>query len=153
MDENLLFKSNLMAEKALLNNYEDDLLVDFDRAYCIFQSLVESCRKLHGIGLAATVFGSARLKEDHRYYQLARELGSCLAKSGYAVITGGGPGIMEAANRGAKESEGLSIGCNIILPFEQTANPYLDICLEFDYFFVRKLYISEKFHCLLVKRR
>ena len=84
---------------------------------------------------------SARLAlpRDHRYYQLAREVGRELAQSGYAVITGGGPGIMEAANRGAQEGGGLSIGCNIILPHEQEPNAYLDRCIEFDYFFVRKV--------------
>ena len=146
MNNNLSSQSKRLAEKALLKGAADDLLADFDRAYYIFQSLVDSCRKLHGIGSAVTVFGSARLQEDHRYYTLARELGSCLAKSGYAVMTGGGPGIMEAANRGAKESGGFSVGCNIILPFEQGANPYLDLCLEFDYFFVRKIMLR-KYSC------
>jgi uncharacterized protein (TIGR00730 family) len=86
-----------------------------------------------------TVFGSARFPPGHRYYEMARELGSLLAKSGYAVITGGGPGIMEAANRGAKEAGGASLGCNIVLPKEQHANPYLDRFIEMDHFFVRKV--------------
>lgn len=86
-----------------------------------------------------TVFGSARFDEDHRYYQLARETGAALAKAGYAVMTGGGPGIMEAANRGAKEAGGLSFGCNITLPFEQTPNPWLDKFIEFEHFFIRKV--------------
>ena len=136
-------QSHSLAEAALLRGAADDLLADFDRAYYIFQSLVDSCRQLYDIGLAVTVFGSARLKEDHRYYHLARELGSCLAKSGYAVMTGGGPGIMEATNRGAKEAGGLSIGCSITLPHEQGTNPYLDRSLEFDYFFVRKIMLRK----------
>ena len=86
-----------------------------------------------------TVFGSARFQEDHRYYQLARETGAALAKAGYAVMTGGGPGIMEAANRGAREAGGVSIGCNIKLPFEQEPNPYLDKFIEFEHFFIRKV--------------
>lgn len=86
-----------------------------------------------------TVFGSARFAPGHRYYELARQLGSQLAQAGYAVMTGGGPGIMEAANRGAKEAGGLSLGCNIILPKEQSANPYLDRFIEMDHFFVRKV--------------
>jgi uncharacterized protein (TIGR00730 family) len=86
-----------------------------------------------------TVFGSARFKPGHRYYEMARELGKELAKAGYAVMTGGGPGIMEAANRGAKEAGGLSLGCNIILPMEQSANPYLDRFIEMEHFFVRKV--------------
>jgi hypothetical protein len=86
-----------------------------------------------------TVFGSARFPEDHRYYRLAREVGRRLAEAGYAVITGGGPGIMEAANRGAKETGGLSVGCNITLRREQAPNAYLDDFVQFDHFFVRKV--------------
>jgi uncharacterized protein (TIGR00730 family) len=86
-----------------------------------------------------TVFGSARFKEGHPHYELARATGNALAKAGYAVMTGGGPGIMEAANRGAKEGGGLSLGCNIELPFEQKPNPYLDKFIEFEHFFIRKV--------------
>jgi uncharacterized protein (TIGR00730 family) len=88
---------------------------------------------------AVTVFGSARTPVDHPSYALARELGACVGRAGYAVITGGGPGIMEAANRGAREAGALSIGCNIELPHEQPANPYLDIQLRFRHFFARKV--------------
>lgn len=117
----------------------DDLLVDFDRAVKVFNEFVSGCRGLYEIGPAVTVFGSARFKEDHRYYQMARELGRKLAENGFAVITGGGSGIMEAANRGAKEAGGISVGCNIELQKEQIINPYVDITLNFDYFFVRKV--------------
>jgi uncharacterized protein (TIGR00730 family) len=86
-----------------------------------------------------TVFGSARVVDDHRYYALARETGAELAHSGFTVITGGGPGVMEAANRGAKEAGGRSVGVNIVLPHEQVTNPYLDVVLTFRYFFVRKV--------------
>jgi uncharacterized protein (TIGR00730 family) len=86
-----------------------------------------------------TVFGSARFSEDHPYYQLARETGAALARAGYAVMTGGGPGIMEAANRGAREAGGFSLGCNIRLPHEQEPNPYLDKFIEFEHFFIRKV--------------
>ncbi|UCD68114.1 MAG: TIGR00730 family Rossman fold protein [Betaproteobacteria bacterium] len=86
-----------------------------------------------------TVFGSARFGEDHEYYKLARDMGRELAKMGYAVMTGGGPGLMEAANRGAKEASGLSLGCNIQLPSEQKPNPYLDKFIKFEHFFVRKV--------------
>jgi uncharacterized protein (TIGR00730 family) len=86
-----------------------------------------------------TVFGSARIRPDHEYYELARRMGAELARAGYAVMTGGGPGIMEAANRGAREAGGLSIGCNIQLPSEQQPNPYLDRFIQFDHFFVRKV--------------
>jgi uncharacterized protein (TIGR00730 family) len=127
-----------LAEEALLRG-SDDLLVDFDRAFRVFQEFVNGCRNLHDVGLAVSVFGSARFLETHPHYQKARELGRALAERGYAVITGGGPGIMEAANRGAREGGGLSVGCNIVLPHEQKPNPYLDRSLSFDYFFVRKV--------------
>jgi len=117
----------------------DDLLVDFDRAFRMFQEFVTGCRALYDIGPAITVFGSARFKEDHRYYRLARDLGAALARCGYTIVTGGGPGIMEAANRGARDAGGLSVGCNIVLPHEQKPNPYLDRTLRFDHFFVRKV--------------
>ena len=91
------------------------------------------------MGPCITIFGSARFKEDHPYYELARRMGGAVSRLGFTVMTGGGPGIMEAANRGAKDAGGRSIGCNIILPFEQKPNPYLDEMLEFRYFFVRKI--------------
>jgi uncharacterized protein (TIGR00730 family) len=100
---------------------------------------VRGFEHLGGLGRCVTVFGSARFKEDHPYYELARSLGQALARSGFAVMTGGGPGIMEAANRGAREGGGVSIGCNIQLPMEQEGNPYLDRFVEFEYFFVRKV--------------
>ena len=127
-----------LAEAAFLRG-TDDLLLDFDRAVTVFNEFVSGCRALYDIGPAVTVFGSARFGEDHRYYQMARALGQELAERGFAVITGGGPGIMEAANRGAKEAGGLSIGCNIELPHEQEPNPYIDRSLDFNYFFVRKV--------------
>ncbi len=96
-----------------------------------------------------TVFGSARFPEDHPHYELARKTGRRLAEEGFAVMTGGGPGIMEAANRGAKEAGGLSIGCNIALPQEQDPNPYLDHFIEFEHFFVRKVMLV-KYSCAFV---
>jgi len=88
---------------------------------------------------AVTVFGSARTPAEHPDYALVRELGACLGRAGYAVITGGGPGLMEAANRGARDVGALSVGCNIELPHEQALNPYLDIGLRFRHFFARKV--------------
>jgi uncharacterized protein (TIGR00730 family) len=96
-------------------------------------------RSLHFVGPCVTVFGSARFREDHPYYQLARAVGARLAEVGFTVMTGGGPGIMEAANRGAKEANGLSIGCNIELPEEQEPNRYLDRWITFRHFYIRKL--------------
>ncbi|MBX3379643.1 MAG: TIGR00730 family Rossman fold protein [Phycisphaeraceae bacterium] len=96
-------------------------------------------RSLHFVGPCITVFGSARFEPGHMYYELAREVGSKIAGLGLTTMTGGGPGIMEAANRGAKEAGGRSIGCNIILPHEQKPNPYVDQFVDFRYFFVRKV--------------
>ena len=94
---------------------------------------------LEPLGDAVSVFGSARTRPDEPEYELSRRVGACLARSGFAVITGGGPGLMEAANRGARETGGRSVGLNIRLPHEQFANPYLDVQLRFDHFFVRKV--------------
>jgi uncharacterized protein (TIGR00730 family) len=96
-------------------------------------------RALHFVGPCVTVFGSARFPPGHRWYEVAREIGRRLAASGFTVLTGGGPGIMEAANRGAREGGGVSIGCNIELPTEQRPNDWLDRFVEFRYFFVRKV--------------
>lgn len=90
-----------------------------------------------------TVYGSARFRDGHPYYALAREMGRALAENGFTVMTGGGPGVMEAANRGAKEAGGLSVGCNIILPFEQKLNPYVDRKVEFEFFFTRKVILRK----------
>ena len=108
-------------------------------AFKILKELIKGFRALHFVGPCATVFGSARFKEDHRYYQLAREVGGELARAGFTVMTGGGPGIMEAASRGAKEAGGKTVASVINLDFEDEPNPWLDRSVEFDYFFVRKL--------------
>ena len=100
-------------------------------------------RHLHFVGPCITIFGSARFPESHRYYQLARTIGAEIAREGFTVMTGGGPGIMEAANRGAKDVGGRSIGCNITLPMEQAPNPWLDQFIDFRYFFVRKLMLAK----------
>ncbi len=105
----------------------------------VFAEFIRGFRALHFTGPCVTVFGSARFGEDHPYYALAREVGAELARNGFGVMTGGGPGIMEAANRGARDEGGLSLGCNIELPMEQVPNPYLDRFVEFNYFFVRKV--------------
>jgi uncharacterized protein (TIGR00730 family) len=108
------------------------------RSLRILGEFVEGFDALAGIGPAVSIFGSARVRRSDPQYRLARRLGARLVKEGFAVITGGGPGIMEAANRGAQEAGGLSIGLNIELPFEQDPNPYVDLGIEFRYFFVRK---------------
>jgi uncharacterized protein (TIGR00730 family) len=109
------------------------------RAFRIFWEFMRGFRALHFIGPCVTVFGSARFGEGHRYYDLSREVGHELAELGFTVMTGGGPGIMEAANRGAKDAGGRSIGVNVVLPEEQRPNPYVDKVVTFRYFFVRKV--------------
>lgn len=115
----------------------------------IHDEFAHAFTELHGIGPAVTVFGSARFKETHPYYQLARAVGAELAKVGLATFTGGGPGIMEAANRGAHEAGGESYGLNIILPHEQCENPYTDKSIEFRYFFTRKVCLV-KYSCAFI---
>jgi uncharacterized protein (TIGR00730 family) len=104
----------------------------------VTRELFRAVRGLHFVGPCITVFGSARFQENHKYYQAAVEFGRRIAQIGFTTMTGGGPGIMEAANRGAFEAGGMSVGCNIKLPFEQHSNPYLHKSLTFDYFFTRK---------------
>jgi uncharacterized protein (TIGR00730 family) len=114
--------------------------VDSDpwRALRILSEFVEGFDALAAVGPAVTIFGSARVSEDEPVYDLARTIARKLAESGFASITGGGPGVMEAANRGCREGGALSVGCNIELPHEQGLNPYVDLGVEFRYFFARK---------------
>jgi uncharacterized protein (TIGR00730 family) len=109
------------------------------RIFRIMAEFVESIEALSKVNNAVTIFGSARLKPEDAYYQKAEQLGRLLAQNGFSVITGGGPGIMEAANKGAAEAGGKSIGMNIRLPFEQKPNPYANIHLDYKYFFIRKV--------------
>jgi uncharacterized protein (TIGR00730 family) len=117
----------------------DFVETDTWRTLRIMGEFVEGFDALADVGPAVSIFGSARVGRRNRYYGAARRLAAELAKQGFAIITGGGPGIMEAANRGAKDAGGISIGCNIELPFEQGLNEYVDLGMEFRYFFVRKV--------------
>jgi uncharacterized protein (TIGR00730 family) len=123
---------------------------ELGHAIDVFLELVKGFRKLHFVGPCVTVFGSARFGEDHPYYATAREVGRLLARRGFTVMTGGGPGVMEAANRGAKEAGGASVGCNIRLPKEQAPNDYLDTMIEFDHFYVRKLMLTKYSYAFVV---
>lgn len=111
---------------------------------------IHGFRKLHFVKPCITVFGSARFKEDNLYYQQARVLAQLIAKKGFTIMTGGGPGIMEAANRGAKDVSGKSIGCNIELPKEQQPNPYLDFNITMDHFYVRKVLLLKYSYAFVV---
>jgi uncharacterized protein (TIGR00730 family) len=112
---------------------------DAGRVLDIAAEFTEGFEALAEVGRAVSIFGSARTPEDHPYFTLVREIGACLGQAGFAIITGGGPGLMEAANRGARDVGALSVGCNIELPMEQDVNPYCDIALDFDHFFARKV--------------
>jgi uncharacterized protein (TIGR00730 family) len=121
------------------------------QAWKIFRELIYGFRKLHFAGPCVTVFGSARFDETHRFYKQARLIGRRLAEVGFTTMTGGGPGIMEAANRGAKDVKGgRSLGVNIKLPMEQKPNPYLDKFVEFEHFFVRKLMLIKYSYAFIV---
>ena len=126
-----------LEDRALLSG-PNRRLRDLQLLYSVAKDFIIGFRSLHFVGPCITVFGSARFPENHTYYKLAREMGAAIAKMGFTVLTGGGPGIMEAANRGAKDAGGRSVGCNIRLPFEQSHNPYLDRWVTMEHFFVRK---------------
>lgn len=113
--------------------------LDLWRSIRIWREFRKGFTQLHRVRNCVTFFGSARFTEDHPYYKLAYDTAFLMGKNGYAIMTGGGPGIMEAANKGARDAGALSVGCNIRLPEEQKPNPYLDIQIDFHYFFVRKV--------------
>lgn len=119
-------------------------------AWRVFRQFIKGFRNLHFVGPCVTVFGSARFKEEHPYYIKAREFGKRIAELGLTTMTGGGPGIMEAANRGAFENGGKSVGCNIQLPFEQLANPYMQKTVTFEHFFVRKVLLIKYSYAFII---
>ncbi|MGE0588429.1 MAG: TIGR00730 family Rossman fold protein [Cyclobacteriaceae bacterium] len=116
----------------------------------IARQFIRGFRKLHFVGPCVTVFGSARFGEDNEYYQRTVELGAALSRLGFTIMTGGGPGIMEAAPRGAKSVGGRTVGCNIELPHEQRPNPYLDVVVTFRHFFVRKVLLVKYSYAFVV---
>ncbi len=119
-------------------------------AWRVFKQFLKGFRTLHFVGPCITVFGSARFKDDHPYYIKAREFGKRIGELGFTTMTGGGPGIMEAANRGAFESGGKSVGCNIQLPFEQHENPYMQKSVTFEHFFVRKVLLVKYSYAFII---
>ncbi len=155
MNETIASTTETGKEKILLNRFSylegpksrgSELIFGFK----VFRQFIKAFRKLHFVGPCVTVFGSARFKPEHRYYKLGEEIGRAIAKTGFTVMTGGGPGIMEAANRGAYESGGMSVGCNINLPFEQDPNPFLHEVVTLDYFFVRKFMLLKYSYAFVV---
>lgn len=119
-------------------------------AFKVFKQFIKGFRVLHFVGPCITVFGSARFKPAHPYYEQAVEFGKRIAQLGFTTMTGGGPGIMEAANKGAFENGGQSVGCNIQLPFEQQANPYLHVSVTFEHFFVRKTLLIKYSYAFII---
>jgi uncharacterized protein (TIGR00730 family) len=125
-------------------------LKEFKFAVSVLLQFIKGFRTLHFVGPCVTIFGSARFKEGHPHYQTTKILAGKIAQLGFTIMTGGGPGIMEAANRGAREVGGKSVGCNIELPHEQAPNPYMDTWVNIKYFFVRKNLLSKYSYAFVV---
>ncbi len=129
---------------------EDSPAKETWRTFRIMSEFIKGLDKLNGVTRGISMFGSARLKEGSKYYELSRKTAYEIGKRGFTVITGGGPGAMEAANRGAHEAGALSIGLNIKLPFEMHVNPYVDITETFNFFFVRKVMLVKYAHAFVI---
>ena len=123
---------------------------EFSFSFKVLFEFIKGFRALHFVGPCVTIFGSARFKDGHPYYDLTEELSGKIAELGFTIMTGGGPGIMEAANKGAKAVGGRSVGCNIVLPMEQHPNPYLDKWVNIKYFFVRKTLLIKYSYAFVV---
>ena len=119
-------------------------------SFKVLFEFIKGFRALHFVGPCVTIFGSARFKDGHPYYEMTEQLSGRIAQLGFTIMTGGGPGIMEAANKGAKEVGGRSVGCNIVLPMEQAHNPYLDKWVNIKYFFVRKTLLIKYSYAFVV---
>ena len=123
---------------------------EFVFSFKVMSEFIKRFRALHFVGPCVTIFGSARFKDGHPYYEKTEELAGRIAQMGFTIMTGGGPGIMEAANKGAKDVGGRSVGCNIVLPMEQKPNPYLDKWVNIKYFFVRKTLLIKYSYAFVV---
>jgi len=150
MESPLLLKPETMTPEEQIA-WQRKQLQDLWHVFNVMGEMVKGYENLSRLGPCITIFGSARSKEDSREYQMAMEAAKACVARGYGVITGGGPGVMEAGNRGAHEAGGVSVGLNIVLPFEQHVNPYVDTTLNFEHFFVRKTMLmkyAQGFICL-----
>ncbi len=123
---------------------------EFKLIFEVFIEFIRGFRALHFVGPCVTIFGSARFKDGHPYYEATEELSGRIAQLGFTIMTGGGPGVMEAANKGAREVGGRSVGCNIVLPHEQAPNPYLDKWVNIKFFFVRKTLLIKYSYAFVV---
>lgn len=140
----------IVAKKNLYLNSDKTRWQELKFVYKVFTEFLKGFRKLYFIGPGITVFGSARFKEDHPYYKAAEEFGKRIAKINFTTITGGGPGIMEAANKGAYEAGGRSVGINIVLPHEQHENPYLTKSVTYSHFFTRKVMLVKYSYAFII---
>ena len=143
------------SKKVLINHYDylegpKSRTSELAFTFKVLFQFIKGFRKLHFVGPCVTVFGSARFTSEHKYYKLAEEIGAAIVKTGFTVMTGGGPGIMEGANKGAYEAGGTSVGCNIRLPHEQKPNPYMHEWVTLDYFFVRKFMLLKYSYAFVV---
>lgn len=143
-------KTRLATEESLFVKGPLSRYREFTFAFKVFFNFIKAFRKMHFVGPCVTVFGSARFSSDSDHYKNAEKIGAAIAKIGFTVMTGGGPGIMEAANKGAFESGGFSVGCNIILPHEQKPNPYLHKWIDIPYFFLRKVILVKYSYAFVV---
>lgn len=140
-----LTKDESLFERGPLSRFKE-----LSFAFKVFFNFIIAFRKMHFIGPCVTVYGSARFTKESDHYKSAEKIGAALAKIGFTVMTGGGPGIMEAANKGAFEAGGYSVGCNIILPFEQKPNPYVQKSINIPYFFLRKVILVKYSYAFVV---
>jgi len=142
-------------KKVLINHYDylegpKSRTSELAFTFKVLFQFIKGFRKLHFVGPCVTVFGSARFTSEHRYYKMAEVMGAAIVKTGFTVMTGGGPGIMEGANKGAYEAGGTSVGCNIRLPKEQEPNPYMHEWVTLDYFFIRKFMLLKYSYAFVV---
>jgi uncharacterized protein (TIGR00730 family) len=149
-DQSIPDKKIIPAQKLVELDGPRPRLKEFKFAIQIFFEFIKGFRTLNFVGPCITVFGSARFKEGHPFYEQARKMGQKIAELGFVTMTGGGPGIMEAANRGAYEIGGQSIGCNIKLPFEQSPNPYVHKSITFSFFFIRKVLLVKYSYAFVI---
>jgi uncharacterized protein (TIGR00730 family) len=143
-------KFNLSKDESLFVRGPLSRLKELAFSFKVQFNFIKAFRKMHFVGPCVTVFGSARFTRDSEHYKNAEKIGTALANLGFTVMTGGGPGIMEAANKGAYEAGGYSVGCNIILPFEQKPNPYLNKWIDIPYFFLRKVILVKYSYAFVV---
>lgn len=150
MNHRIRHKNKLVTNESLFIRGPLSRLKELGFAFKVFFNFIRAFRIMHFVGPCVTVFGSARFTQESEYYVYAEKIGAELSKMGFTIMTGGGPGIMEAANKGAYETGGYSVGCNIVLPFEQKPNPFLHKWIDIPYFFLRKVILVKYSYAFVV---